>query len=412
MSATSGTSGTRRRISLSAIAASVFGTATRTISQPCRTISRICPTVPSTSAVSVFVMDCTDTGAPPPICTPLTLIALVCLMPVSTSARLPKLLDQSCLMSLESGVRSLESRQVVLTPDSRLRTPDLLLLRRRGPVAGAEPAGGEFRHVVDDDEAHQEEQEDEADLLDALAHLHRELHPDDAEGGFEQEHEDHAAVQHRDGQEVEDAEVEAQEAEHAEVGLDAPLLGGALRRLRDAYRPGEGVAHRAPARKDLAERLARQAQHFEVVAVGVSGRGPRADALDRILLVGQESELAVGLARLARGDVERLVAALDRESDCARRVRLDVAHHLVAAAYGRAVEREYLVARLQPGLLGGRAFLHHVNHDPDGDVPVIGEHAEVADLLAVLLALLRRDREREALPAALDRKLNRLPRRD
>src|SRR5205085_4060762 len=77
-----------------------------------------------------------------------------------------------------------------------------------------------------------------------------------------------------------------------------------------------------------------------------------------------------------------------------------------------AVEREYLVARLQPGLLGGRAFLHHVNHDPDGDVPVIGEHAEVADLLAVLLALLRRDREREALPAALDRKLNRLPRRD
>jgi hypothetical protein len=67
MSATSGTSGTRRLISLSATAASLFGTARRTTSQPAATISSICLTVPGMSSVSVFVIDCTTTGAPPPI---------------------------------------------------------------------------------------------------------------------------------------------------------------------------------------------------------------------------------------------------------------------------------------------------------------------------------------------------------
>src|ERR1051326_7601449 len=184
MSATSGTSGTRRRISLSATAASTFGTATRTISQPARIISRICPTVPSTSAVSVFVMDCTETGAPPPICKSLTLTARVSL--ISSKFKVPS----SRFKVARPGTLSLE-----------LGTWNSFLLRRRGPF-GAEPAGREFRHVVDDDEAHQEEQEDEADLLDALAHTHRELHADDAEQGFQKKHEDHAAVEDGDGQEI------------------------------------------------------------------------------------------------------------------------------------------------------------------------------------------------------------------
>ena len=68
-----------------------YGTATRTISHPARTISSICLTVPSTSAVSVFVIDCTETGAPPPICTPFTLTALVCFMPTFTTVSISKL---------------------------------------------------------------------------------------------------------------------------------------------------------------------------------------------------------------------------------------------------------------------------------------------------------------------------------
>ena len=45
-----------------ALAAPGSFTATRTISQPAFSSSCICLTVASTSAVSVFVMDCTLTG--------------------------------------------------------------------------------------------------------------------------------------------------------------------------------------------------------------------------------------------------------------------------------------------------------------------------------------------------------------
>src|SRR5258707_600278 len=75
MSATIGTSGTRLRISFSAIAASLSGTASLTISQPAVTISSICATVAPTSAVSVLVIDWMTQGAPPPICTCLTCTA-------------------------------------------------------------------------------------------------------------------------------------------------------------------------------------------------------------------------------------------------------------------------------------------------------------------------------------------------
>jgi hypothetical protein len=54
------------------LASSVFGTATRTISQPALASSAICAVVASTSCVFVVVIDCTTTGAPPPILTPPT----------------------------------------------------------------------------------------------------------------------------------------------------------------------------------------------------------------------------------------------------------------------------------------------------------------------------------------------------
>ena len=58
----------------SASASSFFGTATRTISQPAETSSPIWAIVASTSCVFVSVIDCTTTGAPPPIGTFPTLI--------------------------------------------------------------------------------------------------------------------------------------------------------------------------------------------------------------------------------------------------------------------------------------------------------------------------------------------------
>src|SRR5260221_7540312 len=56
------------RFLISGTAAAASGTFTvqRTISEPASASSRVCFKVDSTSAVSVLVMDCTTTGAPPP----------------------------------------------------------------------------------------------------------------------------------------------------------------------------------------------------------------------------------------------------------------------------------------------------------------------------------------------------------
>src|SRR5262249_39471990 len=61
-------------IGASASASSWDGTATRTIWQPAAVSSAICWRVALTSAVSVVVMDWTETGAPPPTATGPTMI--------------------------------------------------------------------------------------------------------------------------------------------------------------------------------------------------------------------------------------------------------------------------------------------------------------------------------------------------
>ena len=73
MSAITG-SGERRTIDFSASASSIFGTAQRTTSQPADASAAICAVVAATSRVGVSVIDCTTTGAPPPIRTPPTVI--------------------------------------------------------------------------------------------------------------------------------------------------------------------------------------------------------------------------------------------------------------------------------------------------------------------------------------------------
>src|SRR5476651_1663120 len=60
------------RICGTAAAASSRSTVIRTSSEPARANAATCSTVPATSAVSVFVIDCTTIGAPPPTATPPT----------------------------------------------------------------------------------------------------------------------------------------------------------------------------------------------------------------------------------------------------------------------------------------------------------------------------------------------------
>ena len=59
--------GDRRTILRRAFASSIFGTAQRTISQPADASAAIWAVVAGTSCVGVSVIDCTTTGAPPPI---------------------------------------------------------------------------------------------------------------------------------------------------------------------------------------------------------------------------------------------------------------------------------------------------------------------------------------------------------
>src|SRR5262249_2669591 len=66
--------GESRTILGSASASSLFGTATRTTSQPAEASAAIWAVVASTSCVFVNVIDCTTTDAPPPIWTPPTWI--------------------------------------------------------------------------------------------------------------------------------------------------------------------------------------------------------------------------------------------------------------------------------------------------------------------------------------------------
>src|SRR5664280_1761639 len=67
----------RARISGTAAAASGRFTVTRTSSEPATASSSACSVVAATSAVSVEVIDCTTTGAPPPIRTVPTFTAWV-----------------------------------------------------------------------------------------------------------------------------------------------------------------------------------------------------------------------------------------------------------------------------------------------------------------------------------------------
>ena len=66
--------GERSTIVFSAIASSSRGTAQRTRSAPASATFSICSIVASRLAVSVLVIVCTTTGAPPPIGTPPTKI--------------------------------------------------------------------------------------------------------------------------------------------------------------------------------------------------------------------------------------------------------------------------------------------------------------------------------------------------
>src|SRR6188508_357189 len=168
ISATSGTS-VRLRISFIAAAASSSGTAMRTISQPASTICSIWRMVLSTSVVSVLVIDCTTTGAPPPIWMSLTL-----------TARVVRFIKFGVPISIGLSVTKDES-------------PDLK----------------ELRNIQVHDKDHQHQDHGQSGKLDPLLHRHRQCAAEPGHHFFEAEDGDLAAVEKWYRQQVEYAKVQA-----------------------------------------------------------------------------------------------------------------------------------------------------------------------------------------------------------
>src|SRR5438874_12734714 len=168
--------GDSRTIRFSASASSVFGTAQRTTSQPALASAAIWAVVASTSCVFVSVMDCTTTGAPPPISTPPTLIWRALAI---RGQCIPGLSGRSARAEPVRVVREADHEEQGEDGDPDRRRP-LVDLAADGPAAEA----------------------------------------------LDQREDDVAAVERQQRKQVEDAEGQAEEAEEADVVLEALTHGG------------------------------------------------------------------------------------------------------------------------------------------------------------------------------------------
>ena len=154
------------------------GTAQRTMSAPASATLRICSIVAARLAVSVLVIVCTTTGAPPPIGT------------------------------LPTNICRLEAISTAYPGGRPGRLPDV-------EAVGADPAD-----VVGEADHHQHHDEGEADHRRPLHHPQR----DRAAAQFlDQRPEDVAAVERQDRQQVDQAEREADQGQQQQRRVDADV---------------------------------------------------------------------------------------------------------------------------------------------------------------------------------------------
>src|SRR5512144_3281195 len=179
------------------------GTATRTIWQPAAVSSAICWRVASTSAVSVVVIDCTDTGASPPTATDLT---------------------RTCRDRQRWGCRHAEvgggHRGLRLQRDGSARTGSAERVRH-----GVDDVGEQEQHRQPDEQRHHEvcsgQQLGEVDATRIAA---PERPRDPRPGLLERQNRQVPAVERQQGQQVEDADEDVEPGHEQQEGGD--LLGG------------------------------------------------------------------------------------------------------------------------------------------------------------------------------------------
>src|SRR5262245_2325936 len=231
------------------------------------------------------------------------------------------------------------------------RRPDRISSRSASRTSRIPLASGEhLLHVEVHDEAEEDEEEDEAHLCHPLLDPVRQIA---AEQGLGPEDQDVAAVQDRDREEVQDAELEADQREDVEERLER--LHRLPRDLGDADRAGESPERDLPAH-ELREREEDAPRHRAVererlpeglseTEVPVRRGRPEVHA---------DPALAPLVRRSDRND-ERLAFALHPEPDLPAGARQDHGPELGLAHRRALVEAEHLVADLQARAVRGRS---------------------------------------------------------
>src|SRR4051794_18678982 len=330
----------------SASASSWLGTATRTIWQPAAVSSAICCSVLLTSAVSVVVIDWTETGASPPTGTSPTMICRLVRRfasglggvvgiprPMAVTAG-SYLTEVDRVHDVRSGQHqrqhgedryySVRRKQQLVEVHALQRTPvpthpaDLvpaLLVAENGQVTAVE---------------RQQRQQ--------VEHADEEVHPGDDQQEAADPHTQRLA------REAEDVPADAADADHADGAGGVPV----------------GREDRAELVREVGQRVDRPRHQLPEYAGCLCGGGQRADGLDRVLRPDADAVdlLAVHGDRLQGGG--RLVLhAVVRPGDVQRLVRRcgEGGPELIDAGHRLPVEGDDLVARQQPDARGrtGRA---------------------------------------------------------
>ena len=239
----------------------------------------------------------------------------------------------------------------------------------------------ELGDVVEEDEEGKEDDADEGHLVDDFLELLVDVAAHDA---FDDEEEDHAAVEQGEGHEVEDAELEGDEADEADerpythLGGDVDLLGDAdgTAHLLDGDVAGEEAFNDAEDQHGTVEVFPEgfldgfsDGEVFDV-------RGWRAVGEAEAVLVA-----GAGGGHLFRcgGEGEGLTVAEDAEGIGGSLVVLEIGEQGVDGVGTQAVDGEELVAGLETGAGGGR--VGGDAEDVDGAGIHLGNEADVGNVV-------------------------------
>lgn len=111
---------------------------------------------------------------------------------------------------------------------------------------------GQLGEVVEDQEGEERDDQEKSRLINALLDGNVDLAPNDA---LNEQKKNHAAIEDRKGQQVDDAQIEADLAGKIELVIPAFALGGVSGGAGNAQRSGQGAGGRNFARGDPLEHL-------------------------------------------------------------------------------------------------------------------------------------------------------------